>query len=751
MGKKEEATAVAHCVVDKLTDLYYKQTSSTRNNNNNNSNDPPRNDCSILFGLAGGLQALWFLRRELRDDSLGSDLALATTYTILLDGIQQQQQQQECDGTSTSRSAMPLLWEWNLWPYLGAGTGAVGILYALLGHTEREWNDLEECCPARDLVRNSIDVLATNHVCQRSGNLNKDSSGFGSIHSEQGGNDATTTTTTTTIGWTHGAAGFSLLLLKAFDVYGDERYAYWAVDLCERVLWPSCRRWRCNNHSNHTATNVNVGLARGVSGIAYVFLALARFDVRQKRLWKNRARTVAAAAVAGVEASLSLSSSSSLAVHPNSLFDGMGGLASLLIDLERDANANANANANDNDIDNDIDDDVIYCYFPFFESCQANSHQRKFEYKTRMEDHVRLFPFHEQEQHQEGHDRSATTSMSAASLSTTIRARTRTGTTSEEKIVVATTSNSCKEKKNKVPTSSSPTTETNTSTSATRKRSSSTGTSATTAPTSSVATNPSNNDNSNDNSNIRNNDNNDRSLLTPSSTNDRNVRQTVLDISHLTDAFSISEEVDGKPAAATAPAPAPAPVPSPRSNPTVNTTSSESESPREHGSRMRSYTRRRRRRRTSTRSSSSSSTPEQQHEGVCSSARARREPTRVAAFLADRPTESWKAKRRGAANRCRCGFPTKKKGEPTTTTTTTNNNDTSTHCDRDHRCSDDDDEFGFEALMTGSVARKQCAEKSWIQHFGTKEQQLQYSKMKSFSPSGRNKSFRSVFGGFSSL
>ncbi|VEU34147.1 unnamed protein product [Pseudo-nitzschia multistriata] len=325
LGKMEEASTAARCVTDKLEDLYEQTTGNAKNNT----------DCSILFGLAGGLQALWFLRRELGDDSFGSDLALTMSYSILLEGLQ-----------DNDNYGMPLLWDWNLWPYLGAGTGAVGVLYALLGHTDDEWANLGDCLPnAREIVRESIDGLAC-HLYETTGNL-KDSVG-GFEESDR------------SVGWTHGGAGYCLLLLKAFGVYGDEKYVHWAVEFADEVLWPN--RTRCEGP----------GLARGAPGIAYVFLAMARVDFHRSGLWKQRARDVAATVLAETR---------SVLVHPQnnnySLFDGIGGLASLLIDLE--------------DLET-TKTTTPWCYFPFFESCQANL-CRKFEYLTKREDHPRLFSF----------------------------------------------------------------------------------------------------------------------------------------------------------------------------------------------------------------------------------------------------------------------------------------------------------------------------------------------------------------------
>jgi lantibiotic modifying enzyme len=80
--------------------------------------------------------------------------------------------------------------------------------------------------------------------------------------------------------WTHGAPGYCLLLLKAYDVFGDEKYLNQAKDMAEKVIWP--RR----------VQRKGLGISRGVSGMAYTLLALARVDVDDgsRKVWRSRAK-----------------------------------------------------------------------------------------------------------------------------------------------------------------------------------------------------------------------------------------------------------------------------------------------------------------------------------------------------------------------------------------------------------------------------------------------------------------------------
>lgn len=389
LGQREEACEVALSVLGEISAMYEK-----------GSNDNGNYDCSILFGLAGALQAIWFLRTELGDERFGRDLALTLSYTILLEGLQNNNDSDIISNNITNNinntndgERLRLLWEWNKWPYLGAGIGSVGILYALLGHTDSEWEDLGDCLPnAKSVVKQAIDDLAGHryrHRCRHRYDSCSESlsfSGRGNLMKDASSDDDETESQSVS-NWTHGAPGYCLLLLKAFDVFGDERYFFHARDLAESVVWS---RFRCRKKG---VFGVGVGLAKGASGIAYVLLAMGRVDWRDRNLWMGRARELAL--VHCEEVLLLLGddnedeTTATVAPHPrsSSLFDGIGGLASLLIDIDMDGQQNQHQPQPP--------------YFPFFESCQANSNPRKLEYNTRPEDHV--FTNHETEQQHHHH------------------------------------------------------------------------------------------------------------------------------------------------------------------------------------------------------------------------------------------------------------------------------------------------------------------------------------------------------------
>jgi hypothetical protein len=252
--------------------------------------DLPPSDCEVMYGRAGALQAIWFLRQELEDPTIGRNFSLATSQAILIEGLK--------NGREHETESL-LMWKWREKAFLGASHGAVGILHSLLGHSEEEWTFLEDALPrVKDVVRQAIDSL--QGLRHPSGNLRATLDGF----EEDKYTD-----------WSHGSPGYCLLLVKAAEVFHDIRYLEHAKDMAERVLWP--RR----------VQRKGLGLIRGISGIAYVFLALARADRPNAEMWRARAEHYALAAADDLRDLLTQSN------RPYSLCEGLGGLVSLLMDL----------------------------------------------------------------------------------------------------------------------------------------------------------------------------------------------------------------------------------------------------------------------------------------------------------------------------------------------------------------------------------------------------------------------------------
>lgn len=252
----------------------------------------PPEACDVLDGRAGILKTIWFLRSELENRHFGSSLALHISKQILYQGMLT---------AKKYNSESLVMWEWKSKPYLGAAHGVVGILHALLGHSDEEITILESKLPrVRDVILQAIESL--DNCCDNSENLRK------KLNDEDDPE---------VINMVHGAPGHCLLLAKASIAFPDRRKEFLlrATKLADSALRPG----RINNAS--------VGLMRGVTGIGYIFLALAQIDLKNASTWVSKAESIAHSAVDQLDSLIPNSG------RPYSLFEGIGGLASLLFDL----------------------------------------------------------------------------------------------------------------------------------------------------------------------------------------------------------------------------------------------------------------------------------------------------------------------------------------------------------------------------------------------------------------------------------
>eukprot|EP00980_Cylindrotheca_fusiformis_P020513 scaffold7572_cov118-Cylindrotheca_fusiformis.AAC.2 len=253
----------------------------------------PAEDCDVMNGRAGALKTIWFLREQLNDPAFGRDFALKTSQHILIQGMIM---------AKKHNSKSLLMWEWKGKAYLGAAHGVAGILHTLLGHSLEEWEILGSVLPrVKDVVLQAIECL--EGCCHKSGNLRKKLDGEEDDEC---------------VHLAHGSPGHCLLLTRAAEVFPVVRHEFikLAREKAETVIEPT--RAKC----------VDIGLMRGLSGYGYVFLSLARLDDSQySSMWFSRAEEIAHYATHELESLISHSR------RPYSLFEGIGGLASLLLDL----------------------------------------------------------------------------------------------------------------------------------------------------------------------------------------------------------------------------------------------------------------------------------------------------------------------------------------------------------------------------------------------------------------------------------
>eukprot|EP00977_Amphora_coffeiformis_P019138 scaffold6915_cov170-Amphora_coffeaeformis.AAC.15 len=253
----------------------------------------PPQECDVLYGRAGAIQALLFLRQALNRTEIGQESVLQLADDILREGHRYAALHQH-DG-------LPLLWEWHESKYLGAAHGVVGILHTLLSLTSSELAILDERHDVHKAIRMTIEGL--KKYCLSSGNL--DSSIKGGSHCR----------VDRLVHWCHGATGHILLLMKANEIYGgDGAYQKLALKLAKEVVW------------TRGLLRKGVELCHGISGNAYALLATGRNDTTMKHYGHAFARF----------ALDHFDQLEGVPDEPYCLFNGVPGLVALLVDLADD-------------------------------------------------------------------------------------------------------------------------------------------------------------------------------------------------------------------------------------------------------------------------------------------------------------------------------------------------------------------------------------------------------------------------------
>jgi len=250
-------------------------------------------ECDILYGRAGALQVILYLRKELDDDRLGTKAALSIAKSILKEG--------RWYASVNEHLGLPLLWDWHESMFLGAAHGVVGILHTLLCLNSFELKTLEESEKTMSIIQETIQNL--DRFCFVSGNL------CASIE-ESNQND-------NLVHWCHGAPGYILLLVKAAKIFNNTTFQARAQQIAKDVVWP------------RGLLRKGVGLCHGISGNAYALLALAEADAS----FLGKARCFVDFALEHLD------ELERAPDRPFSLFEGTGGLCALVLDLIEPNNA----------------------------------------------------------------------------------------------------------------------------------------------------------------------------------------------------------------------------------------------------------------------------------------------------------------------------------------------------------------------------------------------------------------------------
>lgn len=282
----------------KMDHIFREHSKLLLNSGSVTSENSNEEECDVMYGRSGYVHAILFVRKEIADKNYG----FKEVTQLLMDILKQ--------GMKNKTESYPLLWIWHHKIYLGSAHGVAGILQTLIS-CKQELKDISihmKHDVASD-IRNTIMTLTS--TCFQSGNLPS------SLGNERD----------SLVQWCHGSVGHILLLVKAYEVFDDEQFLHDAERLAINVVW------------SRGFLKKGVGLCHGISGNAYPFLALYRaFKLFQERggaventdidRWLGLSWKFAEFAVKHLEQLRNVPD------HPFSLFEGLGGLCSLLLDLK---------------------------------------------------------------------------------------------------------------------------------------------------------------------------------------------------------------------------------------------------------------------------------------------------------------------------------------------------------------------------------------------------------------------------------
>ncbi|KAL3939466.1 MAG: hypothetical protein SGBAC_005814 [Bacillariaceae sp.] len=361
----EEKTSKARRILDELVEEIREKSSQERSN-------------TVLSGRAGALQAIFWIRRQLEDPYWSQEAVIELTKQIVQGGILPINSEVTITTEDTTHSTgpespstasglpgrqsyrhgnfrppkLPKIEH----PREGAMMGQIGILHTLLNLTEKEWNMVEKQLPgSKQIVQTKLDSMTVPLLKAK--------------HPKD--------PPLPCINWAHGATSLALLHIRASQVFQSKSYLLEALNTCEAIIWPkisgeedsdteefefspadSTRRQ--NKSGSATSCPPPMGLAKGTTGMAFVFLALAEYCPKPiSTLWLRRAEFLARMALeqssfvtSSSPTSMDVKASSNFfsfdrtkqstkdgfpldARDRYSLYHGQGGLATLLLQLQQ--------------------------------------------------------------------------------------------------------------------------------------------------------------------------------------------------------------------------------------------------------------------------------------------------------------------------------------------------------------------------------------------------------------------------------
>ncbi|KAL3632311.1 LanC-like protein gcl2 [Castilleja foliolosa] len=263
---------------DKLLQYYFAQFKEIRL-----SDDHPN---ELLYGRTGYLWSCLFLNKH-----LGNKTISLTSLSGIVRGVIE-------NGRTLGKSgASPLMFEFNGERYWGAAHGLAGIMRVLM-EFELAPDELED-------VKGTLKYMIKNRF--PSGN-------YPASEADKQRD--------VLVQWCRGAPGIALTLVKAAEVFGDKEFLEAAMEAAE-VVW-------------NRGLLKRVGMCHGISGNAYVFLALYRLTGIVEYLY--RAKAFACFLLDGATMLMTTGE-----LHGGdaefSLFEGIGGMAHLFLDMVEPKNA----------------------------------------------------------------------------------------------------------------------------------------------------------------------------------------------------------------------------------------------------------------------------------------------------------------------------------------------------------------------------------------------------------------------------
>ncbi|KAB1210006.1 LanC-like protein GCL2 [Morella rubra] len=266
------ALAAKHARDDQLVNYYLAQFREIK---------LPRNlPDELLYGRAGFLWVCFLINKHIGGGTIPSTYMGEVVNEIIKSGR-----------ALAKRGSCPLMFEWYGERYWGAAHGMAGIMHVLMD-MDLKLDEVED-------VKGTLRYMINNRL--PSGNY--------LVSEEDRKRDDL-------VHWCHGAPGVALTLVKAAKVFGSDEFLKAAADAAE-VVW-------------NRGLLKRVGICHGISGNAYVFLSLYQLTGNVEYLYRakafacfllNRAhKLISEGEMHGGD-------------NPYSLFEGIGGMAYLLLDM----------------------------------------------------------------------------------------------------------------------------------------------------------------------------------------------------------------------------------------------------------------------------------------------------------------------------------------------------------------------------------------------------------------------------------